>query len=600
MKKRPDAVQEVSVEEVEDYYIRNRYGKGDLQYKMLLTRKDRDTLIALVDGKELDNPSQSIIDNYEYLTQRIGEEDLQRLYDGFKKLRIVDVSLTRNIDDPHMIFESLNSTGMDLSQSDLIRNFVLMRQSPDEQASLYQDIWHPMEGQFGNQFSVEFDRFVRDYLTLRTEPPQPIRADQVYREYKQYFKEGISSGQSAADLLGDLKRDAEFYTRFALSTEVDADLNDALSDLWQLTEVASPFVMKLYEMYSEDRIRKTDFIKALRLAESYVFRRSVCGMQTRSLGQIFSSLTYTIREESPLESIKVGFGRMTRNRRYPRDDEFREAMLTRDIYFLRVCRFLLDRLENDSKERIATSDFTIEHVMPQNSNLPIEWRTMLGNDWARVHEAFLHRLGNLTLTGYNERYSDESFETKKAMPGGFHESPLRLNRFIKEQDTWSEDQIEERGRNLAAHAVKLWQALEIDREIVQRYELEDRKSRTSHLTLDDVERLTGAVRQLFDKVQAKIFTLGDDVTEILARKNITYHIYEYFVQIIPRSDRLTVVLNLDYEEINDEAGFCSDATRQTFIMYASYKGGTFLTIRNDADIEQAMPFMLQAYVTASL
>lgn len=601
LEKRPDAVSEVSVEEIEDYYLKNRYGKDEKRYKILLTQRDRDTLIKLLDRKGWNgNASESIVENYEYFCQKLEENNLSQIYAGFKKLMIVDVSLNRGQDDPQMIFESLNSTGLGLSQADLIRNFVLMRQSPDEQSCLYQEIWHPMERRFGSAFDVEFDRFVRDYLTFRTKPTRPIRVGDVYNEYKSFFHERRSIGETVENILKDLSRFAEYYARYALGKEPDDKLKEAFIDLRQLIEVASPFVMRLYELHSDETLSKGDFIKAIRLAESYVFRRSVCDMQTRNLGQIFAIVTYSIKEEAPLESVKVAFDRFGKNRRYPSDLEFRESLLTRDIYSMRNCRFLLEQLESRaSHEKIDTRPFSIEHVMPQNPNLSKEWQEVLGTEWKRIQETYLHRLGNLTLTGYNERYSDAHFLKKKTMEGGFDESPLRLNKFLREQTTWNEELIKLRGEILANKAVDLWGPLEIDPAIVQKYELEEIKEKASSLTMSDVKGLEGDVRDLFDTLREQIKAMGEDVTEILSKKNVTYHVYEYFAQVIPRVNRLVVILNLDFEEVVDESSFCKDASHHVFFTYATVKGGVFLVIHTAEDIDRAMPYILQAYEKAS-
>ncbi|NQS98640.1 MAG: DUF262 domain-containing protein [candidate division Zixibacteria bacterium] len=600
MQEHPITLPNVTVEEIEDYYLKNRHGRNDLKYKLLLTQRDKDTMIALLRGTDPGmQASVSIMDNYKYFLDYLKEINLAHAYDGFKKLMIVDVSLTRGQDDPQMIFESLNSTGLDLSQADLIRNFVFMRQSPDEQTRLYLEIWYPMEQLFGILFIKTFDYFVRDYLTLMTKPTTPIHQNEIYQEYKRLFQMKEGQGKTVKSIIADLYKYTKYYCCFYLGKEHDSDLQEAFVNLRQLIEVASPFIMRLYKLYEDERLTKKDFIEAVKLAESYVFRRSVCDMQTRSLGQIFATLTYAINEENPLESIKVTFARFTKNRRFPSDAEFRESLLSRDIYSLRNRRFLLNRLENDSEEKIDTSNFTIEHVMPQNPKLSPDWKTALGDSWEKVHETYLHKLGNLTLTGYNQRYSDESFNNKKTMEGGFNDSPLRLNRFLREQDTWNETLMIERGNILAEHAVKLWRSLEVDEVIVQRYALEERRAGARNLTLDNVEALRGGpVRKLFDILQIRIKALSDDVTEILDRRNVTYYVFEYFAQVIPRTHNLTVLLNLDFIEVSDDSEICRDATIQSFITNSTVKGGVFLQIYSETDIDKAMLFIRQTYENA--
>jgi hypothetical protein len=350
----------------------------------------------------------------------------------------VDVSLTRGHDDPQMIFESLNSTGLDLTQADLIRNFVLMRLDDELQTRLYEDYWRPIEVAFGNRYRSEFDKFCRDFLALKLKPSKQFRADAIYHHFRDYFLT-VTAHRSVEDVLSELRRYANYYVRFSLGRETDAAFAGAANRLRGLVEVASPLMLRLHDCHERSgQFDGAAFKTAIELLESYIFRRSACDMQTRSLYQIFASIAYKIRDNDPLLSLKVALYRGGKKRRFPSDIEFRDALETRDVYAMRTCAYLLDRLENDSKEKINTSTFTIEHVLPQNENLLPAWREMLGDDWKTVQETWLHRLGNLTLTGYNTEYSDRSFDEKKQMAKGFNDSPLRLNRHA-----YTEDQLVE-------------------------------------------------------------------------------------------------------------------------------------------------------------
>ncbi|MCZ2074222.1 MAG: DUF262 domain-containing protein [Bryobacterales bacterium] len=445
-----DGEEESTPEELDDYYLRNRHGKGDRRHKLHLRRADHDTLIALLDGKDIpDAASERVKENFLFLRDLVAQADVQTVYAGIKKLVVVDVSLTRGQDDPQMIFESLNSTGVDLTQADLIRNFVLMRLDESSQTQLYEEHWQPIEQAFGRRYRTEFDKFVKDFLTLKMRPGTPLKAADIYHEFRSYFSR-IVEKRGVDGILSDLRRFGTYYTAFSLGQEKQPALKEAFARLRSLVEVASPVVLTLYDYHDRAKTLSADeFVEAIELLESFVFRRSVCDMQTRSLGQIFASLAYRITENQPLLSLKVALYRQGKKRRFPTDTEFREALETRDIYDMRTCFYLLDRLENFSKERIDTSSFSIEHVMPQNEDLRTEWRTMLGSDWKTVQETWLHRLGNLTLTGYNSTYSDRPFTEKKTIAGGFNDSPLRLNKFIREQSTWDATTIEQRGKQLA-------------------------------------------------------------------------------------------------------------------------------------------------------
>lgn len=419
-------------EAIEDSYLINRHVRGERRYKLHLRRTDHETLTALLDDKPLPtNPSERIVGNFEFFIEAMKEADPFLVYRGLRKLIAIDVHLSRGQDDPQMIFESLNSTGLDLTQADLIRNFVLMRQNEEKQTQLYENYWRPIEVAFGAKYRTEFDKFIRDYLTIKLKPSKQFKSEEIYQQFRAFFQANTAD-QPVEVLLDELKRFSAYYVGFSLGQESNERLGAALKRLRGLVEVASPLMLQLYDCHSRVRTLDLDkFLEAIGTIESYVFRRAVCDMQTRSLYQIFASLAYYVREAAPLDSLKAGLYRQGRKRRYPTDTEFREALESRDVYDTRTCFYLLDRLENDSKEKIDTANLTIEHVLPQNEDLKPEWRQMLGSNWREVQETWRDRLGNLTLTGYNPEYGDLPFDKKKTLVDkegrqvGFDFSPLQ-------------------------------------------------------------------------------------------------------------------------------------------------------------------------------
>ena len=585
--------------ELEDYYLRNTHGKGDRRHKLHLRRADQETMAAIVDAKECPaGASERIRENLEFFDEQLNNVDLELVYRGIKKLVAVDVCLTRGQDDPQMIFESLNSTGLDLTQADLIRNFVLMRQDEELQTRLYEDYWQPIEQAFGARYRTDFDKFVRDYLTLQLKPSKQLKADEIYQNFRTYFY-GVEGSDPVEDTLAELKRFGTYYVAFSLVQEENPALKVAFRRLRLLVEVASPLVLKLYDCYSRAKtLPVKDFVTAVELLESYVFRRSVCAMQTRNLAQIFASLAYRIKEDAPLLSLKVALRRQGKKRRFPSDVEFREAMETRDVYDMRNCHYLLDRLENESKEKIDTERFTIEHVMPQNESLSAEWPAMLGEDWQKVQQLWLHRLGNITLTGYNPEYSDRSFADKKTIAGGFNDSPLRLNRFIREQDRWTATEMDERGRQLAKKTVTIWPALTVDAEAVREAELEERKTQAARHSLDDLD-FDADSRALFDALRPQIMALGDDILELCGAKTVTYRVDDFLLEIIPRKRRLMLSFNLDYEDCDDPSQCASDATERAFIIHATESGGVLFNLRDSSQFGAAIHIARQAYEKVS-
>lgn len=584
-----------SPDEVEGRFLRNPYGKGERRNKLMLRRADNEALSRLLDGKAADDLAvERVQENYAWFQEQLADADLASVYAGIAKLVIVDVSLTRGQDDPQMIFESLNSTGEDLTQADLIRNFVLMRLDDEEQTRLYEEYWQPIEQEFGSHYRGEFDKFCRDFLVLRLRSGKQLQAKEIYQQFRSYFRAETVT-RSVEEVLAELRRFASYYARFSLGRETDPQFAEASTRLRGLVEVVSPLMLRLHDCHTRSWVFDSRaFGEAIELLESYVFRRVVCDMQTRSLYQIFASIAYRIQDAAPLQSLKVALYRNGPKRRFPSDDEFRSALETRDVYAMRTCAYLLDRLENDSKEKVDTSTFTIEHVLPQNEKLVAAWREMLGADWKQVQETWLHRLGNLTLTGYNSKYSDRPFVEKKATDDGFIESPLRLNRFIREQNRWTAVEVEARGRMLAAQAVKVWPSLTVDMEAVRAAELEEYRAVAAQHSIEELN-LDAKARALFDAIRPQLLALGEDVVELCGAKSVVYRVFDHFLEILPRRRRILLVVNVDFDDIDNPSGQAEDASDYAFIANATESGGTLFAVRDEAQLPAAMHLVRQAY-----
>jgi len=584
---------------IADYYLTNSFGDGVLRYKLLLSKSDKSSLCTLVDQQNRqDGISGKIPQNYSYFLERFKDSDaIESAYQGLQKLKVVEVTLQTGQDDPQAIFESLNSTGVDLSQAALIRNYVLMRQTHEVQTRLYEEIWYPMEQLFGSAYANKFDRFAQDLLTLVTRSNSLVKAGDVYTLFKQWFSEQIKE-HSVEDVLGGIHNHARFYAAYSLLKEEDSSLREAFSDLRALVEVATPVIIRLYQLHEVGNLSKDEFIKSVRLLESYVLRRSVCDMQTRSLGNIFASLAQKITNERPLENLSVAIARFSKNSRFPNNTEFFEALLHKDLYESRICKFVLDRLENDSKERIDTNSFSIEHVMPQNENMRPEWREMLGSEWQSIQQTWLHRLGNLTLTGYNPEYSDKDFQTKKSIAGGFNESPLRLNRDMRESEQWTEREMEARARRLAEQSITLWPMLQVSPELISRYELEEHKRLSHGKTAKDVSGFNNSTTLLFDQLNQYVNEMGTDISLIIGKKNLTFYTLEPFLQAVPRKNYLALVLVLDYERLAPEMQeLCTDTSDWSFIVNATLSG-VYCELHTENDLGKLAGLMRMAYEEA--
>ena len=505
------------------------------------------------------------------------------------------MTLDRNSDDPQLIFESLNSTGVNLSESDLIRNFLLMRLPEAEQTLLYNNYWSKIEELFRGSEKI-FDAYARDYLALITRASKQEKASQIYQAFRRNFDSLVEQHGGLEALLNEMLRFARYYAAFSLGIGAPKKLALSLGRLRRLVDVPAMLIMRLYDCHDRlETLSQAELNTAVHLIESFVFRRAICGEQTRGYWQVFANLAYKLDPDSPLESLQVEFARLRDNYRYPSNTEFRKALMERDLYGLRVCLHLLEQLENyGSNEPTDVSSYSIEHVLPQNENLPKKWREMLGPDWSDIQSTWLHRLGNLTLTGYNSTYSDRPFLEKKTISGGFEESSVRLNKYIREQDEWTAAQMEKRGKHLAKRAVTIWPALKVDSSLVAAAEQKEMRERAARRSVDDVE-MSEVARKLFKELRKHILKMGDDVLELAEEKTISYHGPDFFLEVLPRARRLTLLLPLEFNEIDDPHGIASDATEWKFFFYAKHEGGVSIRINEKKEIKQALPIIKQAF-----
>ena len=551
-----------SARKLRNYYLLNPEEAGKKHYKLLLTQNDEQTLLAIVNHKQLPQDSSlRVRDNFDFFVRKVKDlgEDVTPLCKGLDKLILVDISLSREHDNPQLIFESMNSTGLDLSQADLIRNYVLMGLEPDHQETLYNEYWRPMELAFGQEaYTKHFDAFMRHYLTFKTGDIPKI--SQVYEAFKLFAKSPEHA--SIDSLLADLHEFANYYCAMALRKERERRLASAFRDLREFkVDVAYPLLLELYDDYSKNKLPLDDFIEAVRYIESYVFRRLVCSIPTNSHNMTFATFGRSLDKSRYLESMLVHFQELPSYRRFPSDEEFSREIKVRNLYNNRTS-YWLRRLENHGrKEPVPVDEYTVEHILPQNQNLSVAWRDALGEEWQRVQETWLHTLGNLTLTGYNTEYRDRPFAEKRDMKGGFRESPLRMNENLGELDTWNEDTICARAKRLTNKALKVWKAPSLSADILATYMSGTERGKKSYTIMDHPQLYEGSSpHQLFEGFRKEVLAIDQCVSEEFLKLYIAYKAETNFVDVIPQAARLKLTLNMKFYEIHDPRGLAEDIT----------------------------------------
>lgn len=446
-------------DKVYEEYIVDKY-KGD-EIKLRPIKKDRTAFSALVKAdRDLFVKGSNITRNYEYFYNEIKklQLSLDALLELVKKLEVVTIRLEA-YDDPQLIFESLNSTGLDLSEADKIRNYLLMSLSSQEQEEMYEKYWSKIE-----MFTEgDVSNFVRDYLTIVL--GKITRMSNVYAVFKDFASKGDKK-----QLLEELHVYAKIYGELRSCVTGVSAVNLRLKRISTLeSSVAYPFYMPLLHMMHEEKLSEQEACKCLDIVESLIARRIICDYPSNGLNKVFATLFRELskrKEEADNDFSDIlahSLLSRTGTASFPTDGEVRTAFATRNVYGMnkQARLFLFERLENkDSKELhdvvrlVNEGSISIEHIMPQS--LSAKWKEALGDDYDKVHQQYLHTMANLTLTAYNSDYSNHLFCEKRDAECGFKSSAFRLNAYVSRCEEWTEKQLVERYELLLADCFKLW------------------------------------------------------------------------------------------------------------------------------------------------
>ena len=452
----------IKTKKIDNQFLLNSDEMGDDKYKLLLNAQDRETYIKLLEQTEftVNTPSKRIMNCYEYFYQQIEKcaDDLNSIFLGILNLSLVAISLDKDKDNPQLIFESMNSTGKDLAQSDLLRNYLLMDLSTREQNRLYTTYWKPMEDAFGQYAYLEkFDYFIRDFLTIKQNNGRICKVNDVYEQFKRYY---IEQNLTKEDILKEIFIYAKYYAAIELDREKDKDLRMYWRQIRMIDcHVAYPFFLQLYHDYEQKNLAKEDFILIIKTTISYIVRRAICEIPTNSLNKTFAVFYNKINKQDYVNSVLKEYILKTAYRAFPTDYEVREKLQTKDIYHFRLKNYLLQMLENYYHKEpidIVRDNYTIEHIMPQSPELNMTWQKMLGENWREVQKIYLHTLGNLTLTGYNSEMGNKSFEEKLNGENGFKHSHLKLNQYVASCEAWNKKSIQQRTSLLTDLILKIW------------------------------------------------------------------------------------------------------------------------------------------------
>ena len=451
-------------EQIAQRFLISPWAAADDQIKLRPVKGDREALARLFGDEEDFDPASNLTHNYRFFCDMLLKESISidELYAAIGKLEIISITLDHD-DNAQLIFESLNSTGLALEEGDKIRNYILMGLNQREQNSYYDTYWTKIEKCTGNDVSS----FVRDYLSIKEQVTPTLNT--VYHAFKVYA-DGIR--QPITTLLDDLLRYARLFEklRTCKSGLGEKRLDDCLYRMSRLDiGVTRPFLMEVLRLNQDGKLSSQDVLTVFLTTEDYLFRRNICEVPTNALNKIFLMLNkeilrYDGTTENYIEKFVYALLSKRESGRFPDDEEFSTALAAKQVYSMRgkYKAYLFERLENhgtietkDVYTHLDNKVYTIEHIMPQH--LTPAWTRALGPNSAEIHSTWLHRLANLTLTGYNPNLSNKTFAEKRdAAEGGYKASGLKMNQRIAQKETWGLTELEERNHELVVLALKIW------------------------------------------------------------------------------------------------------------------------------------------------
>ncbi|MDH2092553.1 DUF262 domain-containing protein [Rhizobium pusense] len=506
-------------------YLINEFAVEEEKLKLKPTDNNRMALAQILDPQEGVKVTgySRLVENFRYFQDRITADNFETVLRGVSKLIFVDIALDRQKDNPQRIFESLNSTGLELSQADLIRNYILMGLPRKEQEKVYKNFWEPIEANARNAELHEsrVSDFIRDYLTLKQKDIPNKGA--VYEKFKERYP--VPNSPELMSALEEIRRLSELYKKLLNpSFEPDPVISREIAYINTLEiNTAYPFLLRVYQDYDDGLISKVVFVGVLKLVQSYVWRRLIIGLPTNALNKIFMGLYDRVEMGEYLESIERSLAHRTGTQRFPRDAEVVLNLKDKDMYNTkgRTRLYFFDRLENYQNNEhvdVSAAGITTEHIFPQNPDPA--WKSLIaGEEYDTLRDKYLNTIGNLTLSGNNGKLGNKPFADKKAMNDeggeqGYIYSRLWLNRDLQQYEEWGVAQVEERANRIAERFLKVWPApaIEItvttDSEEVNIFDAEEpRHKRLDHAVFLGTRLQVTQVTRLYTEVFKQLIEL---------------------------------------------------------------------------------------------
>ena len=559
-------------DQIMERFVISKWANKDNRIKLIPVKRDRQALYNLIfEDKEYYMENSNLTINFKYFYNRLKKDSdiIDEIYFAIQRLQVISITLDKD-DDAQLIFESLNSTGLALSEGDKIRNFILMNLPLDIQNEYFEKYWIKIE----DLTNKKIDNFVRNYLSIKTSST-PTMA-KVYFEFKDYVNR---HNDTLEKLLEDMLRYSKFYKKLldGKSEFNNKDLDASMFNFMKMEiTVTEPFFMEVLSLNDEGKLSLDDLIGVYETIETYLFRRNICGVATNALNKIFLNLNkdiirYDGSTDNYVDKLKYNLINKKDSARFPKDEEFYENFYNKEVYLMRggFKNYLFNKIENfktvetkDIYNHLDDGTYSIEHIMPQKLN--DYWFEDLGDNAEEIHEKWLHKLGNLTITGYNSDMGNSSFEKKRDGRHGLKKSGIRMNQDLALLDSWGEDEIEKRHRDLLDLAV---------------YEIWEYPTTNFELKREDVEYISLADDD-YDLKGKKILKINFRGEE-LSFKNWA-EAFTFIIKKLHEEDK-SKLINLVIEKPNNILGYSCSTDSNDFINFEKIDDNIFVSTNNNTN-----------------
>lgn len=559
-------------DQIMERFVISKWANKDNRIKLIPVKRDRQALYNLIfEDKEDYIENSNLTINFKYFYDRLKKDSaiIDEIYFAIQRLQVISITLDRD-DDAQLIFESLNSTGLALSEGDKIRNFILMNLPLDIQNEYFEKYWIKIE----DLTNKKIDNFVRNYLSIKTSST-PTMA-KVYFEFKDYVNR---HNDTLEKLLEDMLRYSKFYKKLldGKSEFNNKDLDASMFNFMKMEiTVTEPFFMEVLSLNDEGKLSLDDLIGVYETIETYLFRRNICGVATNALNKIFLNLNkdiirYDGSTDNYVDKLKYNLINKKDSARFPKDEEFYENFYNKEVYLMRgrFKNYLFNKIENfktvetkDIYNHLDDGTYSIEHIMPQKLN--DDWFEDLGDNAEEIHEKWLHKLGNLTITGYNSDMGNSSFEKKRDGRHGFKKSGIRMNQDLALLESWGEEEIEKRQRDLLDLAV---------------YDIWEYPTTNFELKREDVEYISLADDD-YDLKGKKILKINFRGEE-LSFKNWA-EVFTFIIKKLHEEDK-SKLINLVIEKPNNILGYSFSTDSNDFINFEKIDDNIFVSTNNNTN-----------------